>query len=146
VRASEIKARLLTDHAQLRGKATVLESLALQILRGDDELASALRLKGEDLQANLLAHMRWEEAELLPLLARSGVEGYTSADFLEEHQSQREALAESLLALRDSNLPATALAKNMIDFVRWLERDMITEEGNVLPSIEASAKTQATAG
>jgi hypothetical protein len=34
----------------------------------------------------------------------------------------------------------------MIDFVRWLERDMVTEEGNVLPSIEASAKTQVTAG
>ena len=56
-----IKEKFLRDHRMLLGKAAVVAALALDVLRGDEELASALRLKGEELYRHLLIHMRWEE-------------------------------------------------------------------------------------
>jgi iron-sulfur cluster repair protein YtfE (RIC family) len=133
----EVRRELLLHHAQLRGKAGILESLALQVLRGDWELASALRRKGQDLHDSLISHMKWEESTLLPILSRSADRlKYSAADFLEEHRCQRERLTESLSKLEaDTTLPP-ALARSLLDLVSWLERDMATEEEHLFPYLK----------
>ena len=90
--SSQVKARFMSDHEELRGKVAVLEGLALGILRGDEELSSALRRKGEDLQNRLLVHMQWEEAQLLPMLRSQSQPGISNAEtILSEHRRQRNS-------------------------------------------------------
>lgn len=127
-----VRSKFLLDHAQLKGKAAVLHSLALSVMRGDADLLSTMRLKGEELQTHLLTHMQWEERRILPLL-REAADDHSRVDvFLEEHHTQRQLLANSLISIRDHQLPSTELAKRLLDFVRWLEREMVAEELNVL--------------
>ena len=138
---SEIRARLLEDHAQLRAKAGVLESLALQVLRGDEDLASALRLKGEDLHAHLLDHMGWEDHHILPLLQALAPAAKSSVQALEsEHRIQRDRLGDLLGALRDPREPAR-VARSVLDFARSLEQDMLVEENRLLvPAVLGDAE------
>jgi iron-sulfur cluster repair protein YtfE (RIC family) len=142
-----IRERFLRDHRQIRGKASVLRSLALGVLRGDEELASALRLKGEDLQTHMLLHMTWEEDELMPALERGGGdENSLGKRIQEEHREQRTRLAHSLVALRVTREQKRAdierLAKEMLELVRWLEGDMAKEEDSVLRFISESGKQE----
>jgi hemerythrin-like domain-containing protein len=128
---NELRARILGDHALLRGKAEVLEALALRILRGDEDLGSALRLKGEEIQDHLVRHMGWEERELLPPLRKSG--GAKVADQISaEHSEQRERISDTLVTLQDSERRPVEVARHMVEFVRQLERDMYQEEQRVL--------------
>lgn len=128
---TELRARILEDHALLRGKAEVLEGLALRILRGDEDLGSALRLKGEEIQEHLVRHMGWEESALLPTLRRSGSDEVAD-QILSDHRAQRERISRTLVTLQGDEQQPVELARHMIDFVRWLERDMREEEANVL--------------
>jgi len=136
----EIRTRFLDDHARLRGKGSVLQSLALGVLRGDLDLAPALRLKGRDLQRHLIRHMRWEEEALLPLLAR--IKGSATADDLfEDHERQRSRLADSLIATQDSSGHyAEEMARHLLELVDWIEKDMQHEEAHVLAAIADDAK------
>ena len=140
-----IRERFLRDHRQIRGKASVLRSLALGVLRGDDELASALRLKGEELQSHMLLHMTWEEDELMPALEHDGRGGDSlGKQIQEEHREQRTRLAHSLVALRvtsgQKRADIESLARDMMELVRWLESDMAKEEASVLCFMAESSK------
>lgn len=129
----ELREHFLHDHAELRGKADVLKSLALQVVRGDEDLGAALRLKGTDLQLRLIDHMRWEESQIAPYLRRVDPGAADLADRLfEEHQQQRERLAQSLMALSGAGPKPDELARHILDLVRWLERDMAEEETRLL--------------
>lgn len=133
---SDTRSRFLDDHARLRGKAEVLESLALRILRGDDDLGSALRLKGEEILDHLVDHMAWEEQKLLPLLGRSG-HSELSATLAAEHAAQRRRFEEDLRTLREAERHPVTVAKHVLEFLRWLERDMQSEEEHVLDALTA---------
>jgi hemerythrin-like domain-containing protein len=127
-----IRDRFLRDHGELRGKAVVLESLALQVLRGDEELISALRLKGQDLQAHLLRHMEWEEAHISPVLeSRNGAARFSSAALEKEHGLQRERIARLIEKLHDTQ-NGIDLARSLLDFTGTLESDMAAEEAHLL--------------
>lgn len=129
----EIRAKFLDDHALLRGKIDVLRSLATQVMRGDDDLGNALRLKGEDLQLHLINHIKWEETELLPCLREIDGTAADSADQLfEDHMSQRQRLADSLMALEGAGGDTLSLAQHLVDLARWLEHDMNAEEDGLL--------------
>jgi iron-sulfur cluster repair protein YtfE (RIC family) len=135
---NEIRDKFLDDHARLRGKASVLRSLATQVLRGDTELAEAMRLKGRDMQFSLVKHMQWEEAKLMPLLREVSAVAAEGADQLfEEHRAQRSKLADSLIAL-EAAAPenGVAMAVHLLDLIRWLERDMAGEEEIILDWID----------
>jgi iron-sulfur cluster repair protein YtfE (RIC family) len=135
----EIHAHFLDDHTTLRGKVSVLRSLALSVLRGDEELASALRRKGQDLQEHLQRHMTWEEENLLPVLDCENPRGMVVATaMLVEHAHQRDRLAESLRDLEETGSRPRKLAESMMDLISWLERDMAAEEEAVLEVIELS--------
>jgi iron-sulfur cluster repair protein YtfE (RIC family) len=132
---SEIRDKFLRDHRRLRAKAAVVTTLALSVLRGDEDLTSALRLKGEELYTHLLDHMQWEEAQLIPLLAESSVGESTCSSMLKDHVDQRQRLGDSLSELRHPGSSLASLAKDCLDHVRWLEVDMADEEREVLRSI-----------
>ena len=127
-----IREKFLSDHRMLRGKAAVVASLALDVLRGDEELASALCIKGEELYVRLLDHMQWEENLLLPLLAESSHGTWTGAAIIKEHQDQRLRLDSSLTKLRHPDTSLASLGGECLEFVRWLEVDMTSEEIRVL--------------
>lgn len=126
----DLRAKLVEDHDRLRAKLGGVESLALQVLRGDVELASALQRKAEELRGLLLEHMEWEDRAIAPRLRApampaGGVEA--------EHLVQRERLGQLLVALRESRAPGP-LARALLDFARALERDMWVEERQLLDS------------
>ncbi len=130
---TEVRERVRRDHARLRGMLTVVESLALRVLRGDEELASACRLKGEELRDFLLAHLEWEEQHLVPVLNRCGLIGKRRAGHvLADHREQRQRIAELVRSVTESQYQANILASGMLDFTRWLERDMAEEEARAL--------------
>jgi hypothetical protein len=123
----------MEDHARLRGKASVLRSLASQVIRGDHELRDAMRRKGLDLQSQLIEHIRWEGAELLPLLQKAdGIAAQAADHLFREHRGQRNRLASSLASLEAGDADASDLAAHLMDLIRWLEQDMATEEARVL--------------
>lgn len=128
---TELRTRMLEDHAMLRGKAGVLEALALRILRGDEDLGSALRLKGEEIQTHLVRHISWEEREFLPALRRSdGAE--IACQISAEHKRQRERIARTLVTLQGSERDPMAVARHMMEFARQLENDLQDEEERIL--------------
>ena len=133
---ADARHKFLSDHRILRAKAAVVTTLALNLLRGDEDLASALRLKGEELHAQLLDHMKWEETQLVPLLAGSSIGESVASVILEEHADQRLHLMKSLAELQRPDAPCSTLAKDCIALVRWLESDMAREENEVQRSIE----------
>jgi hemerythrin-like domain-containing protein len=126
----QLLAHIHGDHALLRGKAEVLEALALRILRGDEDLGSALRLKGEEIQTLLVQHMGWEERELIPALCRQGA-GDVADQISAEHGAQRERIADTLVTLLDSERRPAGVARHMLEFVKRLETDMRDEEESV---------------
>jgi hypothetical protein len=133
VRPGQVRSVFLEDHARLRGKASVLRSLASQVIRGDHELTDAMRRKGLDLQEHLIEHIRWEESVLLPLLQETDKVAAEAANHLfREHRGQRKRLGSSLVALEGRGPDPTDLAIHLLELIRWLERDMTAEEARVL--------------
>jgi iron-sulfur cluster repair protein YtfE (RIC family) len=128
----EVQAKVESEHARLRGMVGVLQSLALRVLRGDDDLASALRLKGEEVVERFERHMGWEEEYLLPLLSSAGVEGQACSERMrDEHRLQRGRLSASVEALDSSERRPQELARELLDVIEWLERDMATEDARI---------------
>jgi hemerythrin-like domain-containing protein len=133
--AGDVEAKVESEHARLRGMAAVLRSLALRVVRGDEDLRSALRLKGEELLERFDRHMCWEEDYLIPLLRRAGAKGEACGERLrEDHRRQRDRLSSSLADLHNDDERSQDLARGLLDVIDWLERDMATEDARLLGS------------
>jgi iron-sulfur cluster repair protein YtfE (RIC family) len=139
---AETVVRFLDDHARLRGKSEVLDALALRVLRGDEDLGTALRLKGEEIQEHLIAHMVWEEGKLLPLLQSVDSGQSAAAQLLSDHVAQRERLADCLRALTAAERRPAKLAKTILDLTAWLEHDMLAEERRILAILGHPARCE----
>ncbi len=139
---AKLRGKLLADHRELRSKMGTLRALALTVMRGDEDLARALRLKGEEFNARLLEHMNWEEEHLPPILSRgeNGLEKII--DLREEHARQRERLADSLEQLRNSEIASLPIARECLALVRWVETDMAIEERDVLRALDRIASEE----
>jgi hypothetical protein len=131
-----VRDRFLDDHARLRGKAEVLESLALRVLRGDEDLGSALRLKGEEILDHLDRHMSWEERELVPLLERSGAANL-AVTIAGKHEDIRRGFETGLQSEPGAERRPLALARQILAFIRQLESDMSSEEKRVMSALAA---------
>jgi hypothetical protein len=143
----EIRSHFLNDHASLRGKVFVLRSLALSILRGDDELMSALLLKGKDLRDQLHRHLSWEEEHVLPMLHHwSPLGAQTAAELLGEHETQRVRLDESLNSLDAVDFAPKQLARSIMNLISWIEGDMKSEEETILAFIMIDAEAEVPRG
>ncbi|MDP6977638.1 MAG: hemerythrin domain-containing protein [Myxococcota bacterium] len=137
-----VRNRFVADHRELRSKMGTLRALALNVIRGDDELAPALRLKGEEFDARLLEHMKWEEEHLPGLLSRTENGLERIIDLREEHARQRERLAFSLEQLRDPEAASLPIARDCLALVRWVETDMAAEERDVVAALGQIVRDQ----
>lgn len=133
MRPSEIREKVLTDHAELRGRLAGLEGLAREVVDGERRLVGALRLEGEELLDRLADHMRWEERYLAPALHDADAWGDERVKrLIDDHREQRDLLADSLSRLRDPSRPPVLLARNVLDLVSLIREDMEDEEAVAL--------------
>ncbi len=132
---TDIQQRFLSEHRLLRGKAAVVASLALTVLRGDGDLAPGLRRKGLELNKYLLQHMDWEETHLAPLLAKSSTDGLSSTILVRQHLEQRRRIFACLNKLGNRGTSNERMAGDCLEIIHWLEVDMEDEEREVLSSI-----------
>jgi hemerythrin-like domain-containing protein len=127
MRPSEVRARVLSDHDELRGRLDRLERVALAASSGDS--AEALRPEAEAFLDRLAIHMSWEDLHLVPVLREADSWGEERiARFAEEHREQREMLEYVLRELHDAGRPETVVARKVLDLVALLRADMEEEE------------------
>ena len=126
MRPSEVRDRVLHDHASLRARIRDLEGAAQASRPGD---AAVLAQCAEDLLAALAAHMRWEDLYLAPALTEADAWGAERAERLaREHFEQREELAEVKARIRDPGTQPEELATRLRTLAERLLRDMEEEE------------------
>lgn len=129
MRPSEVRDRVLSDHAALRARLEHLEQLAdhAATRRGADP--EGLRAGAEALLATLREHMRWEDRFLLPLLRDADGWGDERARRFEaEHAEQREVLGLLSGDLREGSRPPRVVAAHLLDLIEGLRLDMDEEE------------------
>jgi iron-sulfur cluster repair protein YtfE (RIC family) len=119
--------QILKQHAELRPHllAALEAARAAQRMEGD---SAAIPSRIILLLAELDSHMAYEEAVLLPLLARDGAQGASAAVALTlEHRRQRREFA-TLLELARNQAEAAGLALALQSLVADVLADMIGEE------------------
>lgn len=134
---SEIRKRILGEHAELRLIAAAVEELAGRVAEGEGGTVSALRLRGLELHERLCRHLELEDELLVPALRASGRGGAERAEKLcQEHGEQRALLAYILERLSDLTRPSLVLGRELRNFAELLRDDMDYEESAVLPRLE----------
>ncbi len=132
---SEVRERILADHAVLRADLDRLELMAAAAREPDPDSGrvAGLREEGQRFLERLELHMRWEEAYLLPMLREIDAWGQERADrFVAEHREQREILQLILTRLRDAGRPDPIIARDLEGLVGLLRKDMHEEESDFL--------------
>lgn len=130
---SQIRRRILEDHARLRERFSELDEVARRILEGEAELAPRLRSLAEGVREEFLAHLDLEDAILVPALREVDAWGPERAEKLAtEHREQRALLQRLLRGLADLDRPLEELALDLRRLVADLMVDMAHEEKSEL--------------
>jgi len=133
MRPSEVRARVLADHEQLRDRLNRIERLARQARAHQAPSPSDLRGEAEALLDRLAIHMHWEDRHLVPVLREADGWGDVRVErFAQEHREQRELLEYVLRELHDSRRPEGVVAGKVLDLVALLRLDMEEEESAFL--------------
>lgn len=133
MKPSQLRERILSQHAELRHLLEELSQLSGRVLAGEAGLEPALHAQGAELQATLLEHMALEDRVLAPALREADAWGDERAARLDrEHASQREMLSQVLESLRQENLPVMRLALELRGLVSIVLEDMEHEEKAML--------------
>lgn len=129
MRPSEIRDRILSDHETIRAMLMTLERVCLEVVDGESHLTGPMRFEGETLLERLLTHMHWEDMYLRPALLEADAWGVERAEHLDrDHQEQRELLRYALASVEDQGRPSLVIARQLLDLVRLLRKDMDEEE------------------
>lgn len=133
MRPSEVRERVLEDHARLRELLSELQQLAGRVLEGQRELESQLRTQGQLLRERFLAHLDMEDRYLVPALRETvGWGEERAARVSAEHAEQRQRMDVILRHLVDLEEPAEWIAAELATLVRDLLMDMEHEDRAVL--------------
>jgi iron-sulfur cluster repair protein YtfE (RIC family) len=135
MKPSEIRARVMEDHAGLRVDLDRLEALARRVREGDPAKpdVDALRSGAKALLDRLWAHMRWEETWLLPALRGADAWGSERARRLVgDHREQRVLLEFLLDRLLDSARPDRLVFSDVDALLAFLRKDMEEEERDLV--------------
>jgi hypothetical protein len=135
VQTSEVRDRILSDHAHIRelldGIDVLVESFETSARITDGE---ELRNRGLVLYAALAEHLTREDELLVPILRVKGPDGLAQARQLgREHKVQRELLEFLTDRLSANDLPTVLVARQLKNFTEYLRFDMLHEEKAVLP-------------
>ena len=126
---NKVRARIVSDHAALRRMLEGLEVLAERVAGGDQDLTGVLGNRAEALVATLVEHMCWEDRYLAPALREADARGVErAAKLASDHAKQREILLPALEGLQHGGCSPTLLARDLVDLVAVLRRDMEEEE------------------
>lgn len=129
MRPSEIRERVLQDHRELRAQVARVEGLSRAALAGTAKSMEDLRAEVRGLIRTLDAHMRWEDEELLPALARADEWGPERVRRMQsDHSEQRELLRYATDVLDDATRAPELIARTTLDLARLLQDDMEDEE------------------
>ncbi len=131
IKPSEVRARVLDEHVQIRAMLAELESLARRALDGDTHGGAQLRVKAIELYRRLDAHMSLEDAFLYPAICDADAWGHVRGERMkEEHVRQRAALCQ--LAEFESRGDTAALVGALRRLVTDIRDDMCSEERELL--------------
>lgn len=125
---SEVRERILTDHARLQKRMQAIEA---QIEQQDP--VAELQREVEWLVEELVNHMLWEDFYLGRALEEADAWGDARrAELSEEHSRQREWIKQFLRELHNPQLTRAAMKIQLEGFFRDLRRDMQDEETHTL--------------
>ncbi len=130
-----IRTRILREHERIRSLLDHMEVLAGRLAGGDRSAAARLRNWSRELAIVLRGHLDLEEEILLPAIR--DVDGFGDAradELLIEHEAQRELLGRVVDELCASPSDA-ALAVGVMELVRALREDIVTEERDFLGEV-----------
>lgn len=135
LRPSEVRARILREHALLRNVFDDIERLATQACEDEGEdgtLAQGLlRERSRDLCLTLSRHIALENTMLAPALrAADGFGDVRAQQLLDEHHNQSHTLTELMESL--DALPIAELSGRIRPFLEALRTDMHHEEHALL--------------
>jgi hypothetical protein len=135
--ALRVRDQVLDDHRRLR---TALAALARETTAARREEAGSVLSLGamlRDLRETFLAHLDYEERELVPFLRVANAWGAVVANRVhEEHKAQRAAVALLVEGATDREKPSIGvLAEQIHRFIHALERDMQHEEATLLTEV-----------
>ena len=124
---SEVRAKILAEHAVLREHLAGLDAIADRLAAGEEALDAA-REAATALHRELMAHVKDEEAILLPALEEADGFGPARVEELQrEHVEQREILG-ALLREIGAAPGAAELESRLRELVRRIREDMEHEE------------------
>ncbi len=133
---SEVRSRVMDDHAELRRLLDEVEVMAIRFEQGHAEVAGSLREKGKHLYERLAQHLDLEDRILAPALRAVNPSGRQADRLAHEHREQRELLAYLLGRLEKTSMPTTLVARELRNFVGYVRFDMVHEENVLLPTLE----------
>jgi iron-sulfur cluster repair protein YtfE (RIC family) len=131
MKPTEVRARVLEQHAALREALSGIEGVASAGLAGEARFGSELRARVNRLVEQVEAHLSMEEEVLLPVLREIDAWGPVRAErLIEEHEAQRAGL-ERLRALEQGDNQAE-FTRAVLAMIWTLLGDMRQEEHDIL--------------
>lgn len=124
---SEVRSRVLAEHAWVRQKVDHLEGAAERCIYGMPGELPRMQAALHDLAGVLEMHLSTEEEILLPCLREVDAWGDLRADRLhQEHQAQRREIRELERLAHTSS--QEQVAKSVLEYCQALRHDMDGEE------------------
>ena len=131
MKPSEVRARVLDEHVQIRAMLVEVESNAGRALSGDAHAREQLRPMALELYSRLHAHMCMEDSLLYPAICDADAWGHVrGARMREEHARQRAQLSQ--LASVEWRATIAELVEAVQKFAKDVREDMCNEENELL--------------
>ncbi len=129
MRPSEVRRRILEEHARLRGLLSEVESLVELLRQGHEEMEPSLRERGTELHDFFLRHLELEDVILVTALREADGWGDERAGLIAcEHREQRELMSQIHARLIDGGCPGQTLARELGELSVRIREDMCEEE------------------
>jgi iron-sulfur cluster repair protein YtfE (RIC family) len=131
LRPSQVRARILREHAALRSKLDRLAELTAQLEAGLEEAPGQVLELVQALHRDLQDHIDFEDELLVPALAEVDAWGPVRAAELMRHHTEQRA---ELLALteRSASESPDGLVHLVVELIADLRKDMAHEDSDLL--------------
>ena len=131
MKPSELRARVLADHVQLRKLLSEVIGVATRTLAGEKTNPTRLHAKARQLRGALLAHIDMEDKLLYPAIVDVDAWGPVRGDRMRhEHAEQRAALAR--FAAVEWRVSTLDMARALDELGNQILEDMHHEEHELL--------------
>jgi iron-sulfur cluster repair protein YtfE (RIC family) len=132
MRPSQVRSRILRDHAVLSEKLATLQRFADEASQQDAEACARARAFACGVVEELADHLEVEEQLLIPLLRDMDAWGPLRANELYQHHEQQWIGLKRLQERATSSVQPPELATHIAPTIRRLRQDMEQEELDLL--------------